>query len=96
MPWSKSTCASLTLATQIPTDPVSSCIRAIAGHLWVLACGRLAMPLRATVRCMVAMLASSASRSTTRAGVSRSQIDRPSSVSSPPLCSARRAISAPV
>ena len=36
-PWSKSACASLTFATEIPSAPASSCIRAIAGHLWVLA-----------------------------------------------------------
>ena len=96
MPWSKSTCASLTFATQTPTDPVSSWMRATAGHLCVLACGRLAMPFRPTVRCIVAMFASKASRSTSSAGVSRSHTDMPKPVSSPPVCDARAATSAAV
>ena len=95
IPCSKSASASLTFATQIPTEPVSSCRRAMAGVLCVLACGRLAMPLRSIVRCIVARFASSASRSTTSDGVSRSHIDTPSAESSEPACAANAAISAP-
>ncbi len=42
MPLAAKTSASLTFAVQMPIDPLASCSLAIAGHLCVLACGRLA------------------------------------------------------
>ena len=78
-PCSNITSASEIFAVQMPTDPVAICNRAMAGHLWVLAWGRLAMPLRETVVCMRSRLPSSRSRSTQRHGVSRSHLEMPAS-----------------
>ena len=77
IPLSNIATASLIFAVQIPTAPASNWSLAIAGHLCVLACGRLAIPLRDTVRSIVAKLASSASRSTHSDGVSSSHLDIP-------------------
>ena len=63
------TSASLTLAVQIPTEPVSICIWAIAGHLCVFAWGRLAIPFAPIAVCILARFVSSRSRSTQSAGV---------------------------
>ena len=73
------TSASVSLAVQMPTAPRAICRWAIAGHLWVLVCGRTPMPLLDTVDCMVSMLCSSRSKSTQSAGVRRSDFDRPTS-----------------
>ncbi len=82
MPWAENTSASLSFAAQIPIDPLASCSFAIAGHLWVLACGRLATFNARSRVCIVAMFRSNASRSTQRAGVSSSHFDTPVSLSS--------------
>ena len=50
--------ASLTLAAQMPIAPAAICSFAMAAHLCVLACGRVAMPLRFTAACIFAMFAS--------------------------------------
>jgi len=47
-----------------PPAPAASCMRAISGILWVLVWGRRATPQRRLCSCILAMLRSSASRST--------------------------------
>ena len=63
--------ASPSLAQHRPTAPAAIWRFAISADLWVFACGRSAMPLARVKAAMDAMLRSSASRSTTRAGVAR-------------------------
>jgi hypothetical protein len=82
MPSVISASASPSFAVQIPVAPAASCIFAMSALLCVLACGRVAMPNRFAAACMVAMFRSSRSRSTQRAGVSRSHFDVPAGVSS--------------
>src|SRR5574339_1238577 len=69
--------ASLSLAQQMPIDPVESWYFAIAAHLCVLAWGRLGSPYLFSAACMVAMFFSILSRSTHSAGVSSSHFDTP-------------------
>ncbi len=77
MPSAKSASASLSLAVQMPMAPAAICIFAIAAHLCVFACGRTAILFALQVRCILAMLRSSLSRSTQSAGVSRSDFEMP-------------------
>ena len=58
MPAFISASASLSLAAQRPIAPAAICSFAMAAHLCVLACGRVAMPFRLTVACIFAMFAS--------------------------------------
>ena len=76
-PCAISASASPSFAQQMPIAPAASCIFAMSALLWVLACGRVASPNRLTSACIFAMLASSRSRSTHRAGVSRSHLEIP-------------------
>ncbi len=76
-PPANSASASLTLAVQIPIEPLASCSLAIDGHLCVLACGRLATPVDASFDFNVARFASNLSRSTQSAGVSSSHLETP-------------------
>ena len=69
--------ASETVCTQTPTAPRSSCIRAMVTLLWVLTWGLRATPAARAATAIRSRLRSSASRSTTRAGVSRSASHRP-------------------
>src|SRR5688572_19568311 len=69
--------ASLSLAQQIPIDPVASWYLAIAAHLCVFACGRLGRPNVFSAACIVATFFSILSRSTHSAGVSSSHFDTP-------------------
>ena len=55
----------------------------MSADLWVLACGRLAMPFLFSRACMRAMFPSSLSRSTHSAGVSRSHFETPASARRP-------------
>src|SRR2546426_10929448 len=79
MPPAKSASASLTFAVQTPMEPDASCSFAIAGHLCVLACGRLATRVSASFFRIVARFCSSLSRSTQSTGVSSSHFDTPTS-----------------
>ncbi len=72
MPPQASTSASATFCTHWPTAPRAICSFAITGDLWVLACARSFAPVGARSAAMWSRLASNASRSTTRAGVSMS------------------------
>src|SRR6185295_1071228 len=65
--------ASPTLATVRPMAPVSSCIAAISGILWVLVCGRRPTFHALHCFCISRMLRSIVGRSTYSAGVSRSR-----------------------
>ena len=76
-PLANSASASLTFAVQTPIAPAASCSLAIAGHLCVLACGRVATPVPASFAFIVARFCSSLSRSTHSAGVSRSHFETP-------------------
>src|SRR5689334_11356768 len=69
--------ASLSLAQQMPIDPVASWYFAIAAHLCVFECGRLGSPVFFSAACMVAMFFSILSRSTHSAGVSSSHLETP-------------------
>ena len=69
--------ASLSLAQQMPIDPVASWYFAIAAHLCVFACGRLGRPYFFSAACIVAMFFSILSRSTQSAGVSSSHFETP-------------------
>jgi hypothetical protein len=69
--------ASLSLAQQMPMDPVASWYFAIAAHLWVFACGRLGRPNFFSAACIVSTFFSILSRSTHSAGVSSSHFDSP-------------------
>src|SRR4026207_476317 len=69
--------ASLSLAQQMPIDPVASWYFAIAAHLCVFACGRLGRPYFFSAACIVATFFSILSRSTHSAGVSSSHFDTP-------------------
>src|SRR5687767_10630515 len=62
--------ASPSFAQQMPIAPASSCLRAMRGVLWALACGRTAHPVRRDHSAMRAMFRSSTAASTTSAGVS--------------------------
>ena len=64
------TSASPKVAQQMPSAPAAIWRRAIASDLCVLACGRSAMPRPRACAAIAAILRSSASRSTTSAGVS--------------------------
>ena len=76
-PLAKSASASLIFAVQTPIEPAASCSFAIAGHLCVLAWGRVATPVEASFFLIVAKFWSILSRSTQRAGVSSSHFDTP-------------------
>ena len=80
MPCANSASASLSLAVQMPMAPAAICSFAMAAHLCVLACGRVAMPFRVSVACIFAMFCSILSRSTQSAGVSRSHFEMPTSM----------------
>src|SRR4029453_13886680 len=69
--------ASLSLAQQMPIDPLASWYFAIAAHLCVLACGRLGSPFFFSVASIVAIFFSILSRSTQSAGVSSSHFETP-------------------
>ena len=71
-PASMKTSASLSFWQVMPIAPASICIWAMPGILWVLMCGRLARPWRATISWPALMLFSSRSRSMVTAGVSSS------------------------
>ena len=43
-PWAANTSASPSLAAQVPTAPAATSACATSGHLWVLPCGRNALP----------------------------------------------------
>src|SRR6266851_5887410 len=58
----------------MPTAPAAICILPMAGILWVLMCGRLAIRCRSRWACTRRMLSSITSRCTVTAGVSRSVI----------------------
>src|SRR5262245_60841076 len=69
--------ASLSLAQQMPIDPVESWYFAIAAHLCVFECGRLGRPVFFSAACIVAMFFSILSRSPHSAGVSSSHLETP-------------------
>ena len=69
--------ASGTVATATPRAPAATCRRAISGHLCVLACGRAAQPRLWQCSAIIRMLASKASRSSSRAGVGMSALVQP-------------------
>ena len=69
--------ASPTFCTHWPTAPCAICRSAIAADLCVLACGRTRTPVARENSAIFAMLRSSASRSTTSAGVSMSATEAP-------------------
>ena len=69
IPSSASASASPSLAQQTPSAPAAICRRAMSALLWVLACGRSFSPAPAANAAIAAMLRSSASTSTTSAGV---------------------------
>jgi ABC-type histidine transport system ATPase subunit len=69
--------ASPTFCTHWPTAPWAICRSAIAADLCVLACGRTRTPVARENSAILAMLRSSASRSTTSAGVSMSADGEP-------------------
>ena len=69
-PAAAKTSASPTFWQVMPAAPAAICIAAIAGILWVLMCGRFAMPASATRRWPRAMLAARRSRSIVTQGVS--------------------------
>ena len=69
--------ASLSLAQQMPIEPVESWYFAIAAHLCVFACGRLGRPYFFSAACIVSTFFSILSRSTQSAGVSSSHFDTP-------------------
>ncbi len=77
MPAAMSASASLTFDVQMPRAPAASCFLAMSALLCVLACGRAPSPFAASRACIVVMFDSSASRSTQRAGVSRSHFETP-------------------
>jgi hypothetical protein len=77
IPLAANTSASLIFAAQMPIDPAAICSFAIAGHLCVFACGRLAIFSSASRDRIVATFCSSLSRSTQSAGVSRSHLETP-------------------
>src|SRR5262245_24931467 len=63
------TSASPSLAQATPRAPAAICRRAISGHRWVFACGRMFFPAARTCAAMRARLRSKRSRSRSRAGV---------------------------
>jgi hypothetical protein len=69
--------ASLTFWQHTPTAPNATCRRAIAGHLWVLACGRSLAGVALTRAVMRSRFRSNASSSMIRAGVSTSSSAMP-------------------
>ena len=62
--------ALLTFWQQIPTVPRAICRRGISGHLCALACGGTVTEVPATSACILSMLRSKASSSSSSAGVS--------------------------
>src|SRR4029450_1677989 len=76
-PFATTAPASLSLAQQMPIEPVESWYFAIAAHLCVFACGRLGRPYFFNAACIVATFFSILSRSTHSAGVSSSHFDTP-------------------
>src|SRR6185503_18143582 len=74
MPAAAITSASPTLATQTPTAPAAICRRAISGHLWVLAWGRIFLPTAFTCAAIFCRLRSKRSRSRSSAGVGSSAL----------------------
>ena len=72
MPASTMTSASLTLAQQTPTAPISIWRRASRGHLWVLVWGRSEMPCSSAWAAIFARFSSIVATSMSSAGVGMS------------------------
>ena len=68
------TSASPTFATHTPTAPAAIWRRAISGHLWVLAWGRIFLPAAFTWAAIFWRLRSKRSRSRSSAGVGSSAV----------------------